>query len=92
MTGERDPGETPALKAEIEGLRAQLALMREHADELRHQRDSWQHQAESAQRILLVSICVGSISDPPAGVVFSSCRVRPRSGAFREEIIDASPL
>ncbi len=51
-TPERDPGETLALRVEIEGLRAQLALMREHSDELKSQRDGWQHQAESAQRLL----------------------------------------
>lgn len=51
-TPERDPGDTLALRAEIEGLKAQLALMREHADELRHQRDGWQNQTESAQRLL----------------------------------------
>jgi hypothetical protein len=51
-TPERDPGDTLALRAEIEGLRAQLALMREHADELRHQRDGWQNQAEASQRLL----------------------------------------
>lgn len=52
----RDPpatdDETPALRAEIEGLRAQLALMREHADDLKTQRDSWQKQAEASQRLL----------------------------------------
>lgn len=51
-TPERDPGDTLALRAEIEGLKAQLALMREHAGELRDQRDGWQHQAEAAQRLL----------------------------------------
>ena len=51
--------ETPALKAEIEGLRAQLTLMREQLDEQRNlmrdqiddvkeQRDLWQRQAEAA--------------------------------------------
>lgn len=44
--------ETPALKAEIEGLRAQLAMMREHADDLKVQRDNWQKQAEASQRLL----------------------------------------
>lgn len=52
-TPERDPGDTLALRAEIEGLKAQLALMREHADELRHQRDGWQNQAEASQRLLV---------------------------------------
>ena len=51
-TPDRDPGDTLALRAEIEGLKAQLALMREHAAELRNQRDGWQHQAESTQRLL----------------------------------------
>jgi hypothetical protein len=51
-TPERDPGDTLALRAEIEGLGAQLALMREHADELRHQLDGWQNQAEASQRLL----------------------------------------
>ena len=51
-TPERDPGDTLALRAEIEGLKAQLALMREHADDLKSQRDGWQNQAESAQRLL----------------------------------------
>ena len=46
-------GETPALRAEIEGLRAQLAMMREHADDLKAQRDSWQKQAEASQRLLV---------------------------------------
>jgi hypothetical protein len=44
--------ETPALKAEVEGLRAQLAMMRDHADDLKAQRDSWQKQAETSQRLL----------------------------------------
>jgi hypothetical protein len=44
--------ETPALRAEIEGLRAQLAMMRDHTDDLKAQRDSWQKQAESSQRLL----------------------------------------
>lgn len=44
--------ETPALKAEIEGLKAQLAMMREYADDIKAQRDGWQKQAENAQRLL----------------------------------------
>jgi len=51
-----ETSETPALRAEIEGLRAQLQLMREKDDEiineLKGQRDSWQRQAESAIRIV----------------------------------------
>lgn len=46
------PDETPALRAEIEGLRAQLALMQSHADDLKEQRDGWQKQAEGSQRLL----------------------------------------
>ena len=41
--------ETPALKAEIEGLRAQL---REQLDDVKTQRDGWQKQAEATQRLL----------------------------------------
>ena len=51
-TQERDPSDTQALKAEIDGLRAQLALMKEHAEDLKSQRDGWQHQAEASQRLL----------------------------------------
>ncbi len=46
------PNETPALRAEIEGLKAQLALMKSHADDLKDQRDGWQKQAEGSQRLL----------------------------------------
>jgi hypothetical protein len=45
-------GDTPALKAEIEGLRAQLSLMRDQLDDVKAQRDGWQRQAESSQRLL----------------------------------------
>ena len=54
-TAQRDSGatgETPALKAEIEGLRAQLALMRDQLDDVKSQRDCWQKQAETSQRLL----------------------------------------
>jgi excisionase family DNA binding protein len=50
-TGDRDPGETPALRAEIEGLRAQLATMRELADTWRGQAETWQKQAEAVRQL-----------------------------------------
>lgn len=46
------PDETPALRAEIEGLKAQLALMRDQLDDVKNQRDEWATQAKQATRLL----------------------------------------
>lgn len=44
--------ETPALRAEIDGLKAQLALMRDQLDDVKTQRDEWAGQAKQATRLL----------------------------------------